>query len=1356
MAFNLTNLEDLYKLQDNPFDYKTPSNTNKTKIIKEEEDDIGDFNILDELDELENSDDTEKDVYKTKKIKEDRTMNILKKRRRDNLYGKVGKDVIFQILDIGSYDAEIEDDEDDEDSYGRDNYEKNKYHVPTLHFNMIMYGKTAEDKTVCLNVKNFKPFFYVEIDSTWTKHIVNKIVNKIKYKIYKKNRKGLIKYEIVEKHKFKGFTNDENFKFIKLTFDNYKSLRSYKNKFEEEHQIPEVSRHIKVKFKLYESNLHPLLRMFHVKNQLPNGWCKIKKENMLEIDEENDKTGVCDYNLSVDWNNLESVDCSDIHKFKILSFDIECTSEDGKFPQATRNGDKVIQIGMTYSLVGKTECLHKEVLCLKDTDDIPGAQVICYRTERELLLGFTNRLQYHDPDIITGYNIFGFDYKYLHDRAKKFNILEQFSRLSRMRGNSCRFVEQNLQSSALGRNFMSYFDISGRISIDLMKVVQRDYKLKSYKLDFVAQTFVRGDIVDYKYIKKSDKEYEKYKKIENTKEEFEFVKTKKDVEQTDKSTNHKYQKQLELKHMMDNYSSDEDEDDNIDDIREINPYIQKISIPNDKQKIEYTVLKVKSTFGVKVNDYVSIFCFDGSTDNRIGKKKKILDIDHENNTITLKEKIRVRPFIDLKKRGKRWDIFWAQAKDDVEPKDIFRLYEGNSKDKAIVAKYCLKDCSLCNRLMAKLQIVPNSIGMANVCSVPLSYLFLRGQGVKIFSLVAKQCAEENYLIPDTKKKPLTEEEKEKLFGKKEKTPEQEKKDRFKKFLDEIAGKEEDSDDEDEKYEGATVFDPVKGVHYEPVIVDDYGSLYPSSMIMKNLSHNSIVLDDKYLGIKGYKYHTQSYNNQDGTVTTYQFAERLDGIKATIPRILMKLLAERKKCKKLKAVEKDPFKKAIWDGLQLAYKVTANSLYGQCGSKVSPISMKPIAACTTAIGREMLELARDYVEKTLPRIINLMKDAIENGNEEKYLRFMSKYFRRVKNEDVIAKDKYNGKKEYFNYVKNEMYKLLEYYDVNPQCIYGDTDSVFFKLNLTYKYDDKEKGIKSGDKFNTYEALDISIKVGMLSSEIVNYTLDSPQVLEYEKTFYPFIILTKKRYVGNKYEFDSINYKQNSMGLVTKRRDNADIVKDAVGGIIDQILNYQDPMGAINLVQNIIKDIITGRYDIEKFIITKTLKDKESYADWKSQAHVVLADRITERDPGNKPQSNERLEFVYIELDRKIKIKLQGERVEHPKYIIEKNLKIDYAFYITNQIMKPSLQFLELIVKNPAKIFQKFLKREINRKRGTAPIMKYLYNNLVNEDVNSLQLINKNLETFEEEMNVIDEKQLHKKINRQRKRKKRVIK
>jgi DNA polymerase elongation subunit (family B) len=39
-------------------------------------------------------------------------------------------------------------------------------------------------------------------------------------------------------------------------------------------------------------------------------------------------------------------------------------------------------------------------------------------------------------------------------------------------------------------------------------------------------------------------------------------------------------------------------------------------------------------------------------------------------------------------------------------------------------------------------------------------------------------------------------------------------------------------------------------------------------------------------------------------------------------------------------------------------------------------------------------------------------------------------------------------------------------------------------------------------------------------------------------------------------------------------------------------------------------------------------------------------------------------------------LQGDRIEHPDFMREKGIKIDYNFYITNQIMNPVKQVLDL--------------------------------------------------------------------------------
>jgi DNA polymerase elongation subunit (family B) len=148
----------------------------------------------------------------------------------------------------------------------------------------------------------------------------------------------------------------------------------------------------------------------------------------------------------------------------------------------------------------------------------------------------------------------------------------------------------------------------------------------------------------------------------------------------------------------------------------------------------------------------------------------------------------------------------------------------------------------------------------------------------------------------------------------------------------------------------------------------------------------------------------------------------------------------------------------------------------------------------------------------------------------------------------------------------------------------------------------------------------------------------------------------------------------MGIVLKRRDNAPIVKDIYGGVIDILMKQQDVGKAVDFLKTSLKTIVDGACPMEKLIISKSLRS--GYKNPKSIAHKVLADRITARDPGNKPSSGDRIPFVYVHT--KSKTALQGDKIETPTYITEHGLKIDYAFYITNQIMKPVQQLFALVL------------------------------------------------------------------------------
>jgi DNA polymerase elongation subunit (family B) len=92
-------------------------------------------------------------------------------------------------------------------------------------------------------------------------------------------------------------------------------------------------------------------------------------------------------------------------------------------------------------------------------------------------------------------------------------------------------------------------------------------------------------------------------------------------------------------------------------------------------------------------------------------------------------------------------VKWGLAKDDVSPKDIFRMTNEGPASRAIIAKYCIQDCNLVQHLFTKVDVVTDLVEMSKLCSVPMSFLIFRGQGIKLTSYVAKKCREKGVLMP---------------------------------------------------------------------------------------------------------------------------------------------------------------------------------------------------------------------------------------------------------------------------------------------------------------------------------------------------------------------------------------------------------------------------------------------------------------------------------------------------------------------------------------------------------------------------------------------------------------------------------
>ncbi len=177
-----------------------------------------------------------------------------------------------------------------------------------------------------------------------------------------------------------------------------------------------------------------------------------------------------------------------IAPLRMLSFDIECAGRKGIFPEPEK--DSVIQIANMVSRQGDKDPFVRNIFTLNTCSPIVGSQVLSYMREDQMLTAWSDFVREVDPDIITGYNIQNFDLYYLLNRAKTLKA-EQFPYLGRLKNVKTTERRVVLQSKQMGRRENKEINVEGRVIFDLLLVLVRDYKLRSYTLNAVSFHFLQ-------------------------------------------------------------------------------------------------------------------------------------------------------------------------------------------------------------------------------------------------------------------------------------------------------------------------------------------------------------------------------------------------------------------------------------------------------------------------------------------------------------------------------------------------------------------------------------------------------------------------------------------------------------------------------------------------------------------------------------------------------------------------------------------------------------------------------------------------------------------------------------------------
>jgi len=239
--------------------------------------------------------------------------------------------------------------------------------------------------------------------------------------------------------------------------------------------------------------------------------------------------------------------------------------------------------------------------------------------------------------------------------------------------------------------------------------------------------------------------------------------------------------------------------------------------------------------------------------------------------------------------------------------------------------------------------------------------------------------------------------------------------------------------------------------------------------------------------------------------------------------------------------------------------------------------------------------------------------------------------------------------------------------NAVVIYGDTDSVMIDFGVKTVTD--------------------AIKLGKNAASYVNSKFPDSIHIEFEKVYFPYLLMKKKRYAGLLWtkpdKYDKLDVK----GIETVRRDNCGLVRHTIDTCLKKILIENKIEESKQFVRNIIRDLLCNRIDLSLLVITKSLS-KDKYIN--PTAHSLLTEKMRQRDPETAPAKGDRVPF---------------DRAEDPIYVLNNGLTIDANYYLNNQLIKPLKRIFTPILQS-ANVAEYFLHGEHTLQRAKSNSKKGL--------------------------------------------------
>lgn len=300
-----------------------------------------------------------------------------------------------------------------------------------------------------------------------------------------------IRYTFKMSKKTYYYRGNRLFPMLQLSFNSLKAMQHCTNLLENPLKTDDWGF---IKCNVWETSISIVRKLLTVRNVKYSQWFNViahKVEPELRI-------STLEREYIAEWDTMEVIPLEQCMGWTtrpgILAFDIECYSNNHRAMPDKYNALHVAyMISFIYQRHRSPETRRRYGVIIGDCNHIPpeklaNCTIIRVNTEFEMIQAFGQVVRETDPDVLTGYNILTFDYPYLDHRVKRW--LKQWPAMGRIDGEIPNMTSKTWKSGAYGHQSINILQMEGRISIDLLPIVRRDYKLDKYDLNTVCKKFI--------------------------------------------------------------------------------------------------------------------------------------------------------------------------------------------------------------------------------------------------------------------------------------------------------------------------------------------------------------------------------------------------------------------------------------------------------------------------------------------------------------------------------------------------------------------------------------------------------------------------------------------------------------------------------------------------------------------------------------------------------------------------------------------------------------------------------------------------------------------------------------------------